>query len=379
MARVNVIYHHFPHYRRPVLQALAASSHHDYSFWGSHEAVSGIEPFRGDETLAIRPLQFATRGRRWILSGYWPAILDHSVDAVIILANPNMLATWKMALVARLKGKKVLFWAHGWLRREPWPKRLLRHLYFRLAHTVMVYGMRARDLGRASGFPEKRIAVIYNSLDFDRSRAAFEMLQGRTEQVASGSGIQVERARRPLLICTARLTAACRFDLLLQAARLLMEAGRPVDILLVGDGPERSSLEVLADQLGISVKFYGACYDEAILADLIYGADLTVSPGKIGLTVIHSLSYGTPAITHDNLDEQMPEVEAIVPGVTGALFRQNDAQALATCIGEWLASDRDRAVVRLACRRIVEDVWNPATQRELIDRAVSDLVKRKPA
>ncbi len=150
MARVNVIYHHFPHYRRPVLQALAASSHHDYSFWGSHEAVAGIEPFRGDESLAIRPLQFATRGRRWVLSGYWPAVLDHSVDAVIILANPNMLATWKMALVARLKGKKVLFWAHGWLKREPLPKRLLRHVYFRLAHTVMVYGTRrAKSGGRA--------------------------------------------------------------------------------------------------------------------------------------------------------------------------------------------------------------------------------------
>lgn len=390
MARVNVIYHHFPHYRRPVLQALAASSHHDYSFWGSHEAVAGIEPFRGDESLAIRPLQFATRGRRWVLSGYWPAVLDHSVDAVIILANPNMLATWKMALVARLKGKKVLFWAHGWLKREPLPKRLLRHVYFRLAHTVMVYGTRAREIGRASGFPEKRITVIYNSLDFDRSRAAFEMLQHRAlqdralqdraeEERASAVPSHLEQAPRPRIICTARLIAACRFDLLLQAARLLMEAGRPVDILLVGDGPERASLETLAGQLGVSVNFYGACYDETVLADLIYGADLTVSPGKIGLTVIHSLSYGTPAITHDNLDEQMPEVEAIIPGVTGALFRQNDARALATCIDDWLSSGRDRATVRLACRSVVEDVWNPATQRDLIDRAVSELVKRKMA
>ncbi len=158
-----------------------------------------------------------------------------------------------------------------------------------------------------------------------------------------------------------------------------MEAGRPVDILLVGDGPERASLETLAGQLGVSVNFYGACYDETVLADLIYGADLTVSPGKIGLTVIHSLSYGTPAITHDNLDEQMPEVEAIIPGVTGALFRQNDARALATCIDDWLSSGRDRATVRLACRSVVEDVWNPATQRDLIDRAVSELVKRKMA
>jgi glycosyltransferase involved in cell wall biosynthesis len=385
MARVNVIYHHFPHYRRPVLQELAASKHHDYRFWGSHEAVSGIEPFTGDETLAIRPLAFSTRGRRWILSGYWPAILDRSVDAVIILANPNMLATWKMALVARWKGKKVLFWAHGWLRREPLPKRLLRHAYFRLAHTVMVYGTRARDLGQAAGFPVDRIAVIYNSLDFERSRAAFEQLQKReglqeklqAQGAATARETHVRWAARPLLVCTARLTAACRFDLLFKAARLLAETGRPVDIRLVGDGPERPALEALAKELGLSVNFYGACYDEAVLAELIYDADLTVSPGKIGLTVIHSLSYGTPAITHDNLDEQMPEVEAIIPGVTGALFKQNDPAALARCIRDWLDSGRDRAAVRLACRKVVEDVWNPATQRRLIDRAVSAALDRR--
>ncbi|MDE1159030.1 MAG: glycosyltransferase family 4 protein [Neorhizobium sp.] len=384
MARVNVIYHHFPHYRRPVLQELAASAEHDYSFWGSHQAVSGIEPFTGDDTLAIRPLHFATRGRRWILSGYWPAIFDRSVDAVIILANPNMLATWKMALVARLSGKKVLFWAHGWLRREPLPKRLLRHAYYRLAHTVMVYGTRARALGEANGFPARRIAVVYNSLDFERSRAAFDRLRQRQERGKSGSALaglfdraMQEGASRPVLICTARLIAACRFDLLFHAARRLQDAGRPVDILLVGDGPERLALERLAAELGLSVNFYGACYDESVLAELIYGADLTVSPGKIGLTVIHSLSYGTPAITHDNLDEQMPEVEAIIPGVTGALFKQNDAGALAACIADWLDSGRDRALVRLACRKVVEDVWNPATQRRLIDGAVSALVEAK--
>ena len=41
-------------------------------------------------------------------------------------------------------------------------------------------------------------------------------------------------------------------------------------------------------------------------------SDLTVSPGNIGLTAIHSLSYGTPVCSHSNFNNQMPESEAII-------------------------------------------------------------------
>ena len=42
-----------------------------------------------------------------------------------------------------------------------------------------------------------------------------------------------------------------------------------------------------------------------------------VSPGNVGLTAIHSLSYGTPVLTHNNFNNQMPEVESIQPGFNG--------------------------------------------------------------
>ena len=52
--------------------------------------------------------------------------------------------------------------------------------------------------------------------------------------------------------------------------------------------------------------------------------DITVSPDKVGLTAIHSMAYGRPVITHDNMDRQGPEVEAVIPGRTdqGIVARQ---------------------------------------------------------
>lgn len=372
MANVNVIYHHFPHYRRPIIKELAANGFHNYRFWGSHQPIAGIEAFAGDQEVRIEPLSFKIYGRLWLLTGYWPAVWDPSVDLLIILANPNIISTWIITLVARLRGKKVLFWTHGWLKRETYLKRKLRNFYLGLANHILVYGCRAKEIGVSCGFSKKRISVIYNSLDFTKSTELSRRLS---------SGMRKSDARaifadplRPLIICTARLTAACRFDLLFEASKIIGDKGMPWNILLVGDGPERAHLERSAKALNISVHFFGACYDEDVVAELIYDADLTVSPGKIGLTVIHSLSYGTPAITHDNFDEQMPEVEAITPGVTGDLFRYNDAGDLAQTIQLWLSSGRNRQNVRRHCQEVVATVWNPVRQRVLIDQAVTNVL-----
>ena len=50
---------------------------------------------------------------------------------------------------------------------------------------------------------------------------------------------------------------------------------------------------------------------------------------KNRILAIHALAYGTPVITHDDLDRQMPEVEVISEGLTGAFFKHGDVADLA--------------------------------------------------
>ncbi|MFV2035028.1 MAG: hypothetical protein ACC631_07945, partial [Halocynthiibacter sp.] len=158
-ARVSVIYHHFPHYRRPVLHALVNSGEHDYRFWGSHETFDGIRTFSGDSVARVSPLRFRylLGGRLWHLRGFWPAVLDRNTDVLILHAPPNMPAGWLIALGARLTGKKLLFWVHGWLYREPRLKAFVRRLYFGLGHGVMTYSDRSRRLASAAGFDPARV------------------------------------------------------------------------------------------------------------------------------------------------------------------------------------------------------------------------------
>jgi glycosyltransferase involved in cell wall biosynthesis len=375
---VAVIYHMFPHYRAGVMRALSESKKFEFRFWGSHKPVSGIPAFSGDQEVKVNELTFTPTRAGGHFSGLYQAVWQRDTSCVVLIGNPNYIQTWIAALLAKALGKKVFFWAHGWLKKENAVKAALRNTYFNLADGVLVYGDRAGELAEETGFPKKKIHAVYNSLDFQRNESIFSSLEEKYKTPAS-----IRQGREnitawpdlPTFICTARLTPICRFDLLLEAMAILERKGTPCSLLLVGDGPERSRLESLAAKLDVKVSFLGAIYDEDALAPLIYLGDVTISPGKVGLTAMHSLGYGTPVITHGDMDAQMPEVEAIIPGENGEVFRVGDVEDLAETIVKWLSANRDRADLRKKCRAPIIDRYNPVAQRELIEAALQTVMK----
>lgn len=369
---VAVIYHMFPHYRAPVMRELTKSKHFNFKFYGSKYSVEGIEAFQGDQIAPVHHLKFSYwRGLGWI-SGAVRQAAASEVDAVILIGNPNYISTWCAAAAARLRGKSVLLWAHGWLKRERWPKRWLRNLYFRLAHAVLVYDDRASILAEEAGFPAARVHAIYNSLDWDAAETHYHAL-GRVDPEALRAKLGLP-TDRPVIICTARLTPQCRFDLLLDAVALLQTQGMPTTVVLVGDGPERPRLANQAESLGIDLRLMGAIYDEAIIARLLYSSDMTVSPGKVGLTAIHSLTYGTPVVTHDERDAQMPEVEAVEEGLSGNFFKRDDHHDLARAVMDRLNDSRGRNEIRRSCRAIVSARYTPSSQRARIEKALMEVM-----
>ncbi|NBB52510.1 glycosyltransferase [Rhizobium sp. CRIBSB] len=373
--RVAVIYHMFPHYRAPVMRALARSLRYEFGFWGSHEPIDGIKAFAGDAEVEVRPLGFRRTGEGGVFSGLWKPVLAPDIDALIILGNPRFTQTWAAAVLGRLTGKKVLFWGHGWLRDYSPLKTLMRHTYFGLANAILVYSDRARALAVQTSFPANKVYPIYNSLDWETTRMHRAVLD-RTP--ASELRTEVGYPQdRPVLICTARLTPLCRFDLLIEAAAIMGKKGRPPHVVLVGDGPMRESLEAQAKAAGVDARFVGAVYDEAVLSRLLYAADVTVSPGKVGLTAMHSLSYGTPVVTHGDLNEQMPEVEAVVEGRTGAFFRRGDSADLARAIEAVLDWPATRSDVWSQCLAVMEDRYTPRAQVGRIEAALDSIGTRR--
>ncbi len=368
---VAVVYHFFAHYRGPVMRELLEKSEHRFILVGDRKDVD-------DGTIKAMeipdPARFVLAPCRYrplvgmVQKGLLRLALRRDLDAVIYLGNAAWISTWLSAVVARLTGKHVLFWTHGWTERDQGAKRLIRNTFYRLAHGLLLYGHWAKMIAMEQGFPPQRLYVIYNSLDYERQKAARQrMTCSRIPEIRQQ---MFSRSDLPVMICTTRLTKTRRLDLVFEAMRMLRDQGRETALLLVGDGPERGPLEALAESLGIMVRFYGPCYDEEILGELIMSANVAVSPGAIGLTAIHSLAFGTPVITHDDPEDQGPEWESIVPGKTGSVFRRGDVADLARAIEAWTRNSLPDESVREACHEVVERFYNPQFQRMAIDRAV---------
>ena len=370
--RVAVVFHSFAHYRQAALEQLAGSPNHHYVFVAQRDDPYqvGVKPAHLPESAPFVTTPWICLGRRPLWQrGLIRLALRRDLDTIIYHGNANWPSTWLSAMIARLGGKRVLFWTHGWVRRERGRAAWIRCRFYRLAHGLLLYGHGAKMIGLEAGFAAERLHVIYNSLDYDAQR----MLRQRVdhERILQIRAQLFDAPRLPMVICTSRLIRTRRLDLLFQSLVQLRQQGHEVRLLLVGDGEERPALERLACDLDLPVNFYGACYDEQVLAELIMAAHLTVSPGPIGLTAVHSLAYGTPVITHDDADDQGPEWEAIVPSVTGDFFTKGQATDLARVIRRWTQSPQPQAAIRAQCHRVIERFYNPRFQRIAIDRAVS--------
>jgi glycosyltransferase involved in cell wall biosynthesis len=235
---------------------------------------------------------------------------------------------------------------------------------------MLLYHNRARDIMIKKGFRPETLYLVYNSLDYDKQ---IQVRNTITNQCLMELRKKLfDHPDLPVLLFIGRLTARRKLDYIIKSAKILHEQNIKCNMLFVGDGDEQSGLESLARELRLSsyVVFYGACYSEKELGPLIRMSDVCVAPGGVGLTCMHSLVYGTPVITHDNPDEQMPEYEAIRPGVNGDFFKQHDIYSLVDILKKWLTCRKSRQEIAESCYEVIERYYNPNYQLQVIDAAV---------
>lgn len=137
------------------------------------------------------------------------------------------------------------------------------------------------------------------------------MLQlSRTETVPHGIALSPPLVRLaairpvPVLVFLGRIVTTKGLLLLLEAARLLRQQNRPFELEIIGDGPERESIQKLAHEwkLATQVRFRGRLPDSQI-ADLLTQADLLVVPsvgGEVfGMVIVENMLRGIPVLASD--------------------------------------------------------------------------------
>lgn len=169
--------------------------------------------------------------------------------------------------------------------------------------------------------------------------------------------------RTPSLVFVGRLVTTKGVGVLLEAASKLREERRKFEVLVVGTGPERESLETRARewQLGSHVRFLGRL-PEAQVTALVTNAAAVVVPslgGEVfGMVVVENMLRGLPLIASD----LGAFVEVL--GSAGQTFRTGDAADLALQIGRILD---DPALAQRFAGAAHQRVLDFFTEQRMID------------
>lgn len=128
----------------------------------------------------------------------------------------------------------------------------------------------------------------------------------------------------PTLLCVGRLTPAKGQHLLIQAVADLVAAGRTVRLLLVGDGPDRSSLERLTDDTGMRdhVRFTGAVSLDTV-QQYYREADIFVLP---------SFAEGVPMVLMEAMCMELAVVSTRIAGIPELI--EHGTNGLLTAAGD---------------------------------------------
>jgi glycosyltransferase involved in cell wall biosynthesis len=362
---ILTIYSHFPHYRRPVFDALRDSQKFDFQFaFGPNRIKDGIQ--RGPTMSDDAVLAASFFGHAIWLHGCLALIYNRRPKVVILLGNPYIISNWAAAALCRVLGIKVLFWTHGWLSAKRDLKSFIRNAYYGMADGLLLYGNRAKQIGIQSGFAEDKMHVIYNSLDYDRQKNVRNTLKNSFSR------------KSPLFfLVVGRVTPELGLNVAIDALELLRDRyGKSAELWIVGTGPSTAPLRAKAARSGIHLQFIGESYDEELIGRLMQECCAVVSPGKVGLLAMHALAYGTPIITHGDFSTQMPEFEAIEPGDTGDFFARGNADDLARVMSEWIDKPRNEQSRERAIAQI-EKYYTPDAQRINIESAIIETLDKK--
>lgn len=368
MRRLLVVYHHFPAYRRAVLQQLCASELLDVTLASDTSIKSGkLSVLNEDQLIEItgKPERFLKLHNISILGhvfgqiGLVSHLLRTNYDVVVLLGDYKILSYYICLLICRFRGMKTLLWTHGLLKpdRKSFNK-FIRELFYQLSDGFLLYGYRAVELLKGTLRKDLHYTVIGNSVDY----------------TAIARHVQIDSNLRSLnkLVYIGRVNQDKKLELLLDALQL---TNTELNLEIIGSGDALAALKKKAIDLKRgNVTFHGEMDNEVDIASIMNASSVAVIPGDIGLSAIHSLSYGLSVVTHDKFELHKPEVEALTESETGYYYKYDDVSDLANKIDRALSSAPND---RHKCVQTIERSFTPESQVLRIESAITQLMNLK--
>lgn len=355
-----------PSYRRPLFDRMASKLGSVLVVYASNQRELGVLS-TGDGSSWQRDLgrlQPLPLGLEWQQGAC--SVPVKRGDVLVICGAPRTLSTIVLLFKGMLLGAHTIWWGHYWsATSRPW-RAAIRYALMRLPDAIMFY-------------TEKEVDEYYAGGGNQRKKRAFGLNNGieTDEIVRLRTAYSIENRPRDLLLI-GRITPKAEIDILLEALSLPSCEGVTLDV--IGSGHDEARLRKRCADLGIAdrVAWHGGTVDEKQIAAIANQCKAFVYPGSVGLSLIHGLSYGLPAIVHDDRWTQMPEIAALNSGSNGVTFQQGKAGSLATTIAELLADHTRLTEMSHSAAHTTAVTFNAADMAERFCSAIDQVLAGSP-
>jgi glycosyltransferase involved in cell wall biosynthesis len=296
----------------------------------------------------------ALKGRHGLLVGY-----ELEGNLVALLAKRLLLG--RVRVMAQIHNSSGI---HAEVGTSPRLLRMARRLYQDADSIIAVSESIGLDSAAFFGLDPSRLVTLYNPLPISRIR---EMSRQRLDPACEPTG--------PFIVGCGRLARMKGFPDLLRAFAAVRER-HPVQLVILGEGPERRHLEECARELGVRehVLLPGFVANpwayfrraSAFVLSSLFGESFS-------MVLVEAMACGVPVIA--SRCEWGPE-EILERGRYGLLYEPGDVAALARHLGTILNERAEVADLTSAAARRSEDFSEqailPALERRLLhllDRA----------
>jgi len=238
---------------------------------------------------------------------------------------------------------RVVYTEHGRLSDAPpsSKRRIANSVFSRVPSAVFAVSSELRDHLVEEGFSPARAAVIYNGIDIGPLPCAAQRADIRRRLGVDDDAFVVGTI--------ARLDPVKDLGTLIDAVGRL--SGVPVVLMIIGEGPERQSLEQQVARVGIAdrVRFLGQRNDAR---EWLAGCDLYVNSSiseGVSLTILEAMAAGLPVVA-----TRVGGTPEVVDAASGRLIPARDSATLADTLVDLMTDTSRRCEMGRAARRRVE-------------------------
>ena len=245
-----------------------------------------------------------------------------------------------------------------------WCLMYIRKYIYSKADAAMNYSTAAYDILPSYGVAKRDIYVTYNSTDTETLIKERDFIQPAPKLLPPNN-------RRILHI--GRLVKWKRVDLLIHAVKKLVNSFPTLQLVIIGDGPEKEYLMNQADNEGVAdhILFTGAIHEPRMLGMYMNESAIYVLAGMGGLSINDAMAYGLPIVCSvcDSTERDLVE-----DGKNGFFFKENDVDSLVQILERLLRSPELCKQMGEKSKQIIESKINLETVSSLYRQTFNEVL-----